>query len=158
MNRQDSSPSPGLPAPLPPAALSPAPPPAPVEEGYLTVQVRTAGGAYPVPGARVSILPVNRNAEAVVLFTDSSGNTPLLSLPAPPARSSLTPNGGVTSFAYHIITDAPGFLSVQNLNVPIYAGVTAIQQVLLIPFPDQGQTPPTPNDQTRFNESGKPDL
>lgn len=129
--------------------------------GALAVHVRTAGDALPVPGARITILaadPPNTGESIAVLFTDASGNTPPIALPAPPASSTQAPGGGVTSFRYHVLTDIPGYYSVQNLFVPIYEGVTAIQTVHAVPFPDMGQTPPFPDDIIRFNESTSPDL
>lgn len=130
------------------------------EIGFLTVRARTAGEALPVAGAQIRIIaaPPGGDQTAAILFTDPSGNTPPIALPAPPASASQTPGGGTASFRYHILTDAPGYYSVQNLFVPIYAGVTAIQTVHLIPYPDLGQTPPLPSDQIRFNESALPDL
>ena len=126
--------------------------------GYLAMRVRTAGDALPVKGARVTVLSAQDGGEIAVLFTDSSGNTPPLALPAPDASASLTPGGGTVSFLYHTITDAEGYYSAQNLFLPVYAGVTSIQTVQLVPFPDIGQTPPYPSDITRFNESQSPDL
>ncbi len=131
------------------------------ETGYLRVQVRTAGDALPVPGARITVIaadPPTPGQTVAVLFTDESGNTPLLPLPAPPASTTQAPGGGIPSLRYHVITDNTGYYSVQNLFLPIYSGVTAIQNVRLVPYPDLGQTPPFPSDQTRFNESQSPDL
>lgn len=129
--------------------------------GKLTVTVRQAGGALPVEGASVIITGAEEGSEAVLytLITDRSGNTPVVSLPAPPAENSLTPGfRGAVSFSYHILTDKPGYIGVRNLFVPIYDGVTAIQNVSFVPLPAGSERSPYPADVLRYNECDRPDL
>lgn len=129
--------------------------------GKLTVTVRQARGALPVEGASVVIAGAEEGFETVLytLTTDRSGNTPTVSLPAPPAENSLTPGfQGAVSFSYHILTDKPGYIGVRNLFVPIYDGVTAIQNVSFVPCQAGSEQSPYPGDVLRYNENERPDL
>ena len=59
--------------------------------------------------------------------------------------------------ASKIDTDKDGYYHVVNANVPVFDGVTAIQQVLLVPIA-VGDNELQPNDLTRFENSELPDL
>ncbi len=123
------------------------------ESGYITVAVKTAGGALPVENAVVTVRDENDNILYAV-FTDRSGKTARLTVPAPPKANSGTPNTNLPPFyKYTVDTDKQGFVSVRNLNVPVYPGINSIQPVELLPLPE-GVTSPSVN----FNESGAPQL
>ncbi len=104
--------------------------------GTLIVQVYTADQALPVSGANVKVTQLTDNGEELirVMQTDRSGKTVPLLLPAPPSSNSQTPDGGVKFFNYNIRVDYPGYYTMENLNVPIFDGQTAIQPVALIPL------------------------
>ena len=123
------------------------------ESGYITVIARTAGGALPVENAVVTVKDSSGNI-LYVTFTDGSGRTSPLAVPAPPKANSSTPNTGEPPFyTYNIDTDLLGYVSVRNLSVPVYPGITSIQPVELLPLAEgQSDTPVT------FNESGAPSL
>ncbi len=128
------------------------------EVGYLIVGVTSARENFPVEGARVRIYSQGSGGELVLLYTlvtDSSGKTPSVELSAPPKYASQSPDTGIIPYSlYTIDTDYEGYYSVQNINAPIYSGVTSIQNVSLIPK----AYGVTPNEDTRFNESENPDL
>ena len=123
------------------------------ESGIITVIARTAGGALPVENAVVTVKDSNQNILYVV-FTDISGKTPPLAVPAPPKANSLSPNEPAPPFySYNIDTDKAGYVSVRNLSVPVYPGITSIQPVEMLPLAEgERNTPVT------FNESGTPSL
>ncbi len=128
-------------------------------QGYITVNVRTAGGALPVEGALITVKSVDGEGGTVVavMLTDSAGTSDVVALPAPPRENSLTPgNGPVCSF-YTIDTDRDGYYHVVNESVPVYDGVTAIQQVLLVPVAG-GRSDLAPDDLTRFYAGQLPSL
>ena len=123
------------------------------ESGYITVAVKTAGGALPVENAVVTVKDENDNILYAV-FTDRSGKTPRLVVPAPPKSNSETPNTGLPPFyKYTVDTDKQGFVSVRNLNLPVYPGINSIQPVELLPLPEGASSP-----NVNFNESGAPEL
>ena len=123
------------------------------ESGYITLIARTAGGALPLENA---IVTVKDGAGSIlyVVFTDKSGRTPPLIVPAPPKANSSAPNTGEPPFyTYNIDTDKKGYVSVRNVNVPVYPAITSIQTVEMLPIAEgQGVNPIT------FNESGAPNL
>ena len=126
-------------------------------KGYITVNVRTAGGALPVEGALVTVSSSDNGTVVAVTVTDRAGLGEIIELPTPPKSNSLAPNGGEVSSFYTVDTDKDGFYHVVNANIPIFDGVTSIQTVLLVPIA-VGDSPLQPNDLTRFENSELPNL
>ena len=107
--------------------------------GYLQFEVFTAGGAYPISGAAVTVKKVLSNGTALarVLFTNRSGRTPTIALPAPSKKYSQTPNSGVIPFSeYNVTVRADGYYTLRDINMPIFGGVKTIQPVDMIPLPE----------------------
>ena len=126
------------------------------DTGYLVVAVSAARGNFPLEGARVRIYSTENDEPRLLytLTTDSSGRTKSIELPAPPLSASLTPDTAEIPYAsYNIDTDYEGYYTIENINAPIYSGITSIQNVAMIPITDV-----RPNESTRFNESTGPDL
>ncbi len=126
------------------------------DTGYLVVAVSAARGSFPIEGARVRIYSTENDDTRLLytLTTDSSGRTEKIELPAPPLSASQTPDTGEIPYAsYNIDTDYDGYYTIENINAPIYSGITSIQNVSMIPITDV-----RPNEDTRFNESMGPDL
>ena len=106
--------------------------------GILTVQVYTADQALPVENANVVVTKASGSGEELVkvMKTNRSGKTEPLELSAPPAENSQSPDAtGERFYKYNIRVDYPGYYSMENINVPIFAGQTAIQPFALIPLP-----------------------
>ena len=126
------------------------------ENGYITVRVVTAGGALPVETAVVRIKD-SAGALIGVFFTDRDGRTPKLRVLAPPRANSESPGAPTPPFFnYNVDTDKEGFISVRNVDVPVYPGVTSIQSVELIPI-SEGSSGYV-NDTVTFTEGFPPDL
>lgn len=109
-------------------------------KGYITVNVRTAGGALPVSDATIVIKSsdgsggVGIGSIVAVLYSDISGTSEVIGVPAPPRSNSQSPEtvGEVCSF-YDIDTECAGYYPVSNTNVPVYDGVTSIQEIMMMP-------------------------
>ncbi len=109
--------------------------------GRLIVRVFTARGGIPIKDALVTISSADPDVPSpyAVLTTDSSGRTPTISLPAPPQSLSLSPSDESVYPAllpyslYTVRIEREGFYTITNLNVRIFAGITAIQDADLIP-------------------------
>ncbi len=104
--------------------------------GYLVVNASTASDAIPIVGAVVTVsqLTDGRDVPFVILQTDVDGRTDKIQLPTPPPGNSLTPNPTGPSYAlYNIEITKDGYYSSNSLNVPVFAGVTSIQPIRLIP-------------------------
>ena len=109
--------------------------------GTLMVQVTLAKGAVPVEGAKV--LVSDTNGILAELLTDRSGQTEVLSLPAPSSALSQTPGGAIRPYSvYNIRISYPGYYVEETINVPIFDNINSIQPVALIPLPE-GVSPDT---------------
>jgi len=113
----------------------------PLELGYLQVRVTTASAALPIEGAHVTVSydssEGERRTAQYIGETDESGLTEVIPLPAVSAQASLSQEGNVTPFTlYNVEVFADGFYRVENLGVPMYGGVRAVQPVRLIPLPE----------------------
>lgn len=114
------------------------------DTGYLQVQVYTAQGAVPIPGAYITISRDNSEGEELftLTFSDSNGFSPLL--PVPTVSSSLSQQPGTPApfSTYNIRVDVPGYFTMRDLRVPVYGGVTSVQPAAMIPLPEnyQGDT------------------
>lgn len=128
--------------------------------GFLSVSVRTAGGALPVSDAIITVKSDDgENSDVIaVMRSDAGGITESYRLPAPPKSYGLSPEAGIPYKYYNIDTDKEGYYSVRNIKVPIYAEVTAIQPVDMIPIALYLGSGSQPDDLTRFDESQAPDL
>ena len=98
--------------------------------GFLRVAVSSAEGAIPAEGARVTVTA--KDGREWVLFTDESGLTAPLELPAPPATSSQSALSEDPYASYRVTVDKDGFYRQITERVPVFAGVTARQGISLI--------------------------
>lgn len=103
--------------------------------GYLQVFVRTATGSLPVEGAAVT---VTGNGEARSLLTDRSGKTEVIPLPAPDVKGSLRAEGQNPFSLYRVQVEKEGFYPQTTENVPIFAGISSLQPILLIGLAEYG--------------------
>lgn len=112
--------------------------------GYLIVRATTARGAIPLEGANVTVrnrLPEfeeGRGDAVVSSVTDRSGNTQRIALPAPPRAASETPGDAKPYSTYDIEVFADGYYQHRYYGIPIFDGITAVQQADLIPLPENG--------------------
>ena len=129
----------------------------PMEMSFLQVWVTTATSALPVEGAIVTVSADAADGGRVqyTTVTDRSGRTEAFPLPAASRQLSLTPTGDLTPYTlYDIEVAADGFYRVENVGLPLYGGVRAIQPVKLIPLPEYG----SPGDTQVFRDSAPQDL
>ena len=137
----------------------------PSGEGYLIVQVSTAGGAIPLPGAIVTVRDYDPESGADVgnvissMVTDRSGKTPVLSLPAPARSLSQAPGSSILPYAlYSIDVQTDRYYENYYANVPIFDGIVAVQPAVLQPLPDNEYTNNADYGPQIFFESQTPDL
>ena len=110
-----------------------------MEYGQLIVNVRTAGGAYAVENASITVYNTLRTGIEMVarVRSDISGQSPELELPAPDREESLSPGAnddGLPYSNYIIQTVKEGYYSVTNNNVAVFSGVTSVQNINMIPL------------------------
>ena len=103
--------------------------------GFLQVFVRTADGSLPVPAARVRIYG---NGTDRTEYTDRSGKTPWVSLPAPAAALSLSAENRAPFALYSVRVEKEGFYTQTTEKVPVFDGISSLQPVHLIGLAEYG--------------------
>lgn len=124
--------------------------------GYLRVAVTTGRGTIPVRNAQVIITRVVDGNELLEQAdrTDSSGVTPLFTLPAVSSVYSQSPGNGNPYTYYTVYVRADGFYPIQLKEVPLYGGITSLQPVDLTPVAEGGD----PNRETTITEGAPANL
>ena len=112
----------------------------PAGAGYLIVQVTTANTAIPLAGATVRISRDDAKRPEILynLISGSDGRTERVRLEAPPRKGSLSPSDDRAFGSYNIEVSLSGYEGANYLHIPIYDGITAIQQANLVPLPENG--------------------
>ncbi len=143
--------------------------------GQLQINVTSTLGLIPIQDATVTISYTGVPDMAVEqLRTDSSGQTEVIELPAPPLEYSMEPEQANQPYSeYNIQVDAPGYESVMVSGTEILPDVTALQPIQMTPLetapPDEeevlvipehtlyGEYPPKiPDDEIKpMDESGE---
>ncbi len=133
--------------------------------GYLLVRASTALGAIPLTGATVTVRDEMGNQAGntkggiiKVVKTDRDGNSPRISLPAPPRSNSTSPGSSLPFATYSVDVEADGYYRQYFTSVPVYEGITSIQPAMLAPISQSGSPDRSPDDDTYFDESVNPAL
>ena len=105
------------------------------ETGYLKARVFTALGAIPIAGVSVKISSSDDISSSVAhdLITDENGETPILSLPAPPRSLSDSPGNQAPYALYRIEAYAEGYAPYLALSVPVFSEILSVQPISLVP-------------------------
>ena len=108
--------------------------------GYLVVQVTTASNAIPLANAEVTIRRSNGEGGAVLfeLRSGNDGRTERVGLPAPPRAESMRPTAARPYAMYNIEVKLADYENAFYQNVPVFDGITAIQQANMVPVPESG--------------------
>ena len=105
-------------------------------EGGFQAELTDIRTNLPLGGATVSITSLDNPSRPVeVLTTNSDGFTPFINLPAPPFALSQEPSDIRPYSEYVLDISAPGYEPIRITGAEILAGVTAKQQVQLLPSP-----------------------
>ena len=139
--------------------------PIPAGTGYLIVQVSTATGAIPLPGALVTVRNYDPEGGSDVgnviatMRTDRSGRTQKLALPAPARALSQAPGSKILPYAlYSIDVKTDRYFENYFASVPIFDGVVAVQPAILQALPDSKFSDNAGRDVQIFFESQNPEL
>ena len=107
------------------------------QTGFITVNVTTATGSFPVPGAEVMISRITDSGDTVLYRyeTDESGQTPLSSLPSAELANSLSSTSpGPDYTLYNVTVSSEGYYPLVSLDIPVFTGITSRQPMVLIPL------------------------
>ena len=100
--------------------------------GRLIVSVTTFRELYPVPNATVTVFTGDMDNMTVIdsSITDQSGRSKTFILPAPSRELSLEAGSTEAVFtSYGVMVKADGYADEINLNLPIFRGVTSLQNI-----------------------------
>lgn len=118
--------------------------------GGIIVNVTTARGLYPVIGAVVTIF----SSDTQVIDSDKSdesGKTKLFILPTPSKALSESAGESERPYAvYNISVEADGYVKQEFMNVPVFSGVTSLQNADLLSVAAAGD-----NTDTRVFDEGR---
>ncbi|MFA5561321.1 MAG: hypothetical protein WDA00_01590 [Eubacteriales bacterium] len=103
--------------------------------GFMIVQAVSAGGAFPVIDAVVTINGVDpQNSDIhLVLRTDQSGKTDKIPLPTPPKELSLTPGNPSPYAKYNVSIFKEGYRLEEKIDIPVFSDITSIQFANMVP-------------------------
>lgn len=105
------------------------------ERGYLRVKTTTGRGCIPLENVQVTV-SCYKNGEyhlAGSFLTDSSGQTEIITLQAPPKSNSEKPDIRYPSALYDVSIKADGYYDVNSRDVPVFEEITSLQNVDLVP-------------------------
>lgn len=133
--------------------------------GFLVVEAKTANGALPVEGAKVSVYEYSQEendksgALLYSVLTDQDGMTPKLALDAKSKELSMAPGNKNPFTVYNIIVEKEGYYNNSYINAPIFQGITSVQPVELIPLLEYAKSSDDyPNTTRRFVETPNTEL
>lgn len=108
------------------------------ERGYILVNVRTGDDSSAVAGASVKVTAVVDGKRLVLAsgVTDESGVSPKFSLPVPDFEHSQAPDPEERPYnLFDVSVAAEGFFRARSVDVPVFPGITSVQNFNLIPVP-----------------------
>lgn len=113
--------------------------------GTLRIEARSLVGFRPLTGGTVTIRDAATNQTVEVLQTDESGNTPIITLPAPPLELSLTPERTVAPYSeYNAVFESPTAETITVNGIQILPGEEAIQVIRSSDNAGDAEAPLTP--------------
>lgn len=126
-----------MPAPEQTPTEMPVPTQMPTESdilGYIQVRTFTASQATPVPNADVVI----SKGDTILyqLKTNENGATRVVALPTVSKELSQQSGNPSPYETYDIRIKAPGYLNVISKDVPVFEGITGVQNVAMLPLPE----------------------
>lgn len=126
-------------------------------EGFIQVSVRTGDESSPVSGAFVTVSAISDGLRFFITSgtTDESGRTEKFTVPVPDSELSLSPDSRIRPYGlFDISVTANGFFNARSVDVPVFNGITSLQNFSMIPVPQFMQA----NDETIVNFNQEPQL
>ena len=100
--------------------------------GYLKFSIFDMTVAKPLEGAQVVVSDGTENL--TTLFTDESGQTPVISLKTPPLEYSLEPDMPTPYSTYNAIITADGYETEEIEGIQVYTNNQSIQEIYMKPI------------------------
>ena len=106
--------------------------------GYIQANVRTGDESSPVEGATVSVTAVVDGQRLIIAsgLTDMNGTTPKFAVPVPDIEHSQSHDSHIRPYSlYDVAVSAEGFFTARSVDVPVFSGITSVQNFNMIPVP-----------------------
>jgi hypothetical protein len=129
--------------------------------GFLIVKVSSASGAIPIENASVIIQGKDYNNQNILFsfLTDRDGLTPKITLPAPSKELSEAPTPLSKPYStYNIEVYREGYYTQRYRGIPIFSGITAVQNARIIPVAELDSQNPYYSSGQSFEEYENPFL
>ncbi len=129
--------------------------------GKLIVRVSAARGAVPIENATVIIQGKEPENEDIMLslITNRDGLTDRVTLPAPSISLSQEPRPSKKPYStYNIEVYKEGYYPQHYNGVPIFEGITAVQNAAIIPLSESAASAPYYTEGQVFEEYENPNL
>lgn len=125
--------------------------------GYILANVRAGDESSPVEGATVAVTAVVDGQRMILAsgLTDENGTTRRLEVPVPDAVHSQAPDSAIRPYSlYDVTVTAEGYFNARSVDVPVFSGITSIQNFNMIPVPVM--TEPSSETLTYYNKEPFP--
>lgn len=106
--------------------------------GFILVNVRAGDESFAIEGAVVLISAIVNGNRLLIAsgIADNSGTAPLFEVPVPDPSYSQEPFSEIRPYSlYDISVTAKGFFNARSVDVPVFSGITSIQNFNMIPVP-----------------------
>lgn len=107
-------------------------------KGYILVNVRTGDDSEPVENASVKVTVIVNGSRMLIAsgITNQSGTAPLFEVPVPDISYSQKPDPSVRPYSlFDVSVLAEGFFNARSVDVPVFSGITSVQNFSMIPVP-----------------------
>lgn len=109
-----------------------------VGKGYILVNVRAGDESTPIEGATVMVTAIVDGSRLILAegLTNSSGTTEKFTVPAPDVVHSQAPDAIKRPYnLFDVSVTASGFFNARSVDVPVFDGITSVQNFSMIPVP-----------------------
>lgn len=106
--------------------------------GYIIVNVRAGDESTAIPDATVMITAIVGGKRMIIAsgLTNESGTTKKFEIPVPDIDFSQYPSPKVRPYnLFDISVTADGFFNSRSVDVPVFSGITSVQNFNMIPVP-----------------------
>ena len=107
-------------------------------KGYIIAYVRTGDESNGISGATVMVTAVVDGKRVILAsgVTDRSGTSPRFVLPVPDTKHSQKPDPERRPYnLFDVSVTAEGFFNARSVDVPVFDGITSVQNFSMIPVP-----------------------
>ena len=107
-------------------------------KGYILVNVRTGDESSAVEGASVLITAIVNGEQVIIAsaLTDQNGTAGKIEVPAPDISHSQKPVTDSRPYnLFDVSVTAKGFFNTRSVDVPVFSGITSVQNFSMIPVP-----------------------